>query len=132
ESTCSIMEAALFVGEFLELAGLSPVGANCDDGLTHVLSVSSDVLPRGSADRSRYSTQALDACAVRPHCLGYKCVPAFTGAHPKYLSAILRVTIDSGNGDVQCESVPPSVADDDVAAAAQNQGLDPALIGPGQ
>src|SRR6202035_2465700 len=124
------LEDAVAVGEVARrmvqgdrLAALPVVRPYLDDGLGHVLAVRPDVLDRGGTDPAGDAGQALHAGQALGDAAGDERLPLLAGLGPYPYTRVRRAgdALDAAGGDVHHRAGNPGVADDQVAAAAEDE-----------
>ena len=125
EAAVAVGEAALLVGERDGLAGAAVVGDDLGDRGGDLLAVRAHVLDRGGARRAGDAGQALHTGQSGLDRTGDRVGPVLARGERE----VRAVEREAAGGDAQGRAVEALVADDEVAAAADDQQRGPGLVG---
>ncbi len=121
KDTSAIRETAGFIAEFANLQVAKIKDLHGFDRLRHLLSIGADILHGSCAYGTRNTAETLDTCTVVRHGVRDEVVPIHARAYVEYPGVTVVSFFDSSNADVDDQTRPAGVRNENVAAPAKHK-----------
>jgi len=121
EDAAAIGKTAIVIAQFKDLSSLDFQDAHAGDGFRYLLPVSADILDRSAAYCAGDAAEAFNPCVAFSHSVIYERIPIVAGAHMKDIVSGFCLLRNSANRDLQNQSWPALVGDDEIAASTQDE-----------